>query len=101
MTQARKDVAIVAVTRSEKGAVIARGDEMVTVAAEPVSQLVDTTGAGDLFAAGFLLGIAQDRPLAEAGKMGVICAAEIISHFGARPETGLKTLAEAAGIAFE
>ncbi|OLF75554.1 carbohydrate kinase [Maricaulis sp. W15] len=101
IAQARKDVAIVAVTRSEKGAVIARGDEMITVAAEPVSQLVDTTGAGDLFAAGFLLGLAQERSLAEAGKMGAICAAEIISHYGARPETALKTLAESAGIAFE
>ncbi|WP_297730820.1 adenosine kinase [uncultured Maricaulis sp.] len=101
MAQARQDVAVVAVTRSEKGAVIARGEEMVTVAAEPVSKLVDTTGAGDLFAAGFLLGLAQRRSLAEAGRMGAICAAEIISHYGARPETGLKTLAEAAGIAFE
>lgn len=101
MDQARRDVAVVAVTRSEKGAVIARGEEVVTVPAEPVQQLVDTTGAGDLFAAGFLLGLAQDRPLAEAGRMGAICAAEIISHFGARPETALKSLAESAGIAFE
>ena len=101
IAQARSDVAIVAVTRSEKGAVIARGNEMVTVAAEPVSQLVDTTGAGDLFAAGFLLGLAQDRSLAEAGKMGAVCAAEIISHYGARPEATLKSLAESAGITFE
>lgn len=97
----RQDVAIAAVTRSEKGAVIVAGEETVTVAAEPVSQLVDTTGAGDLFAAGFLLGIAQGRPLAEAGKMGAISAAEIISHYGARPDCSLKDLAEEAGIAFE
>jgi sugar/nucleoside kinase (ribokinase family) len=101
MAQAREDVAVVAVTRSEKGAVIARGAEMVTVAAVPVSKLVDTTGAGDLFAAGFLLGLAQDRPLTEAGRMGAICAAEIISHYGARPETGLKSLAESGGVTFE
>ena len=98
---ARKDVAIAAVTRSEKGAVIVAGEQTVAVAAEPVGQLVDTTGAGDLFAAGFLLGLAQGRPLEEAGKMGAISAAEIISHFGARPEKPLKTLAEQSGIAFE
>lgn len=97
----RKDVAIAAVTRSEKGAVIVAGEDTVTVPAAPVSQLVDTTGAGDLFAAGFLLGLAQGRPLAEAGKMGAISAAEIISHYGARPDCSLKALAEEAGIAFD
>ena len=97
----RKDVAIAAVTRSEKGAVIVAGDETAKVPAAPVSQLVDTTGAGDLFAAGFLLGLAQGRPLAEAGKMGAISAAEIISHYGARPDCSLKSLAEDAGIAFD
>ena len=101
MAAVRKDVAIAAVTRSEKGAVIVKGEETVTVAAAPVSQLVDTTGAGDLFAAGFLLGLAQGRPLAEAGQMGAISAAEIISHYGARPDCSLKTLAEEAGIAFD
>ena len=88
-------------TRSDKGAVLLRDKETVTIKAEPVSELVDTTGAGDLFAAGFLLGLAQDRSLAESGRMGAICAAEIISHFGARPECSLKTLAEDAGIPFE
>ncbi|WP_339741589.1 adenosine kinase [uncultured Maricaulis sp.] len=97
----RRDVAIAAVTRSDKGAVLLRDKETVTIKAEPVSELVDTTGAGDLFAAGFLLGLAQDRSLAESGRMGAICAAEIISHFGARPECSLKTLAEDAGIPFE
>ncbi|MHA6287880.1 adenosine kinase [Maricaulis sp. CAU 1757] len=97
----RADVGIAAVTRSEKGAVIVRGDETVTVAAAPVAHLVDTTGAGDLFAAGFLLGLAQERPLAEAGKMGAVCAAEIISHYGARPDQPLKALAEAADISFD
>jgi sugar/nucleoside kinase (ribokinase family) len=97
----RKDVAIAAVTRSEKGAVITAGDETTTVPAAPVTQLVDTTGAGDLFAAGFLLGIAQGRSLEDAGKMGAISAAEIISHYGARPEKNLKLLAEQSGIAFD
>jgi len=98
---ARKDVAVAAVTRSEKGAVIVSGDETVSVPAEPVEQLVDTTGAGDLFAAGFLFGLARGRDLAEAGKMGAICAAEIISHYGARPDCSLKSLIESAGIAFD
>jgi sugar/nucleoside kinase (ribokinase family) len=98
---ARKDVAITAVTRSEKGAVVIAGSETVSVPAQPVKQLVDTTGAGDLFAAGFLLGLAQGRSLQESAKMGAISAAEIISHFGARPECSLKSLAEAAGIAFD
>jgi sugar/nucleoside kinase (ribokinase family) len=98
---ARKDVAITAVTRSEKGAVIIAGSETVSVAAQPVKQLVDTTGAGDLFAAGFLLGLAQGRSLQESAKMGAVSAAEIISHFGARPECSLKSLAEAAGISFD
>ena len=93
-----QDVEVAAITRSEKGAVIVRGEEVVTVAAEPVAELVDTTGAGDLFAAGFLLGLARDLSLEEAGRMGVICAAEIISHFGARPETTLKSLIEEGGI---
>ncbi|MAK63826.1 MAG: adenosine kinase [Maricaulis sp.] len=97
----RQDVAIAAVTRSEKGAVITAGEETVSVPAASVTQLVDTTGAGDLFAAGFLLGIAQGRSLEEAGRMGAISAAEIISHFGARPEKSLKLLSEQSGIAFD
>ena len=101
MEAARKDVAITAVTRSEKGAVIIAGSETVSVPAQPVKQLVDTTGAGDLFAAGFLLGLAQGRSLQESAKMGAVSAAEIISHFGARPECSLKSLAEAAGISFD
>lgn len=101
IARVRKEVEVAAVTRSEKGAMIVSGDETAEVAAAPVAQLVDTTGAGDLFAAGFLLGLAQNRSLDEAGRMGAIAAAEVISHFGARPETGLKALAEQAGIEFE
>ncbi len=80
------------VTRSEKGAVAIRGAERVAVPAEPVAQVVDTTGAGDLFAAGFLAGQAQGRNLEHSLRMGAIAAAEVISHYGARPETDLKAL---------
>jgi sugar/nucleoside kinase (ribokinase family) len=98
MQQARADVGVAAVTRSEKGAVIARGDETAVVRAEPVEKVIDTTGAGDLFAAGFLLGMARGRPLAECSRLGSICAAEIISHYGARPEAKLDALSASAGI---
>ncbi len=89
---ARDACDIVAITRSEKGAVIVSGDETHVVPAEPGVDVVDTTGAGDLFAAGFLAGLAKGLPLDQCGRMGVICAAEIISHMGARPEADLKAL---------
>jgi sugar/nucleoside kinase (ribokinase family) len=85
-------VPTVVVTRSEKGAYAIAGGEHAEVAAEPVAQVVDTTGAGDLFAAGFLFGLARGRALAECLKLGAICAAEIISHYGARPEADLRAL---------
>ena len=85
-------VPTVVVTRSEKGAYAISGGEHAEVPAEPVEQVVDTTGAGDLFAAGFLFGLVRGRPLAECLKLGAICAAEIISHYGARPEADLKAL---------
>jgi len=79
-------VDVAAVTRSEKGSVVLAGDTIVEVPAEPVSQIVDTTGAGDLFAAGFLRGLTSGRSLTDCARMGGVCAAEIISHFGPRPE---------------
>lgn len=80
------------VTRSEKGAVAVERGERAQVAAEAVSRVVDTTGAGDLFAAGFLFGHVRGKSLAERLKLGAICAGEIISHYGARPEADLKVL---------
>lgn len=85
-------VPLLVVTRSEKGAIALRGGERFAVPAEPVPHVVDTTGAGDLFAAGFLAGQTQGRSIAESLRMGAIAAAEVISHYGARPETDLKAL---------
>ena len=85
-------VDIAAVTRGAEGSVIVALDEVVDVAAETVEKVVDTTGAGDLYAAGVLYGLTQGYELAVAGKIGSICAAEVISHYGARPEESLKDL---------
>ena len=70
-----------------------RGSERADVPAEPIERLVDTTGAGDLFAAGFLLGTARGKSLEPSLRLGAICAAEVIQHYGARPEADLKALA--------
>jgi sugar/nucleoside kinase (ribokinase family) len=83
----------VVATRSEKGAVARRGSETASVGAEPIAALVDTTGAGDLFAAGFLAGEARGLGLEDSLRLGAICAAEVIQHYGARPEADLKALA--------
>jgi len=88
-------VPVLVVTRSEKGAVAVRDGERADVAAEPVDSVVDTTGAGDMFAAGFLFGHVRGRPLGECLRLGAICASEIISHFGARPEADLQALVAA------
>jgi len=81
------------VTRGPAGAFAIRAGERADVPAEPVTEVVDTTGAGDLFAAGFLFGEAKAKPLADSLRLGAICAAEIIQHYGARPEEDLKALA--------
>jgi len=83
---------IAVTTRSEKGAIVVSGKETHEVAAEPVLSVVDTTGAGDLFAAGFLFGYTQKLPLDRCARIGAICAAEVISHYGPRPRTSLKGL---------
>jgi sugar/nucleoside kinase (ribokinase family) len=82
------------VTRSEHGALATQGGERADVAAEPVKEVVDTTGAGDLFAAGFLVGYTSGKSLEQSLKLGAIAAAEVIQHYGARPEKDLKALAE-------
>jgi sugar/nucleoside kinase (ribokinase family) len=89
---ARKEAKIAALTRSEKGSVVIKGSETYAVPAAPVAKVVDTTGAGDLYASGFLYGFTRGKPLAECARLGGIAAAEIISHVGARPETPLKDL---------
>lgn len=81
------------VTRGAAGALAVRGSERADIPAEPVRDVVDTTGAGDLFAAGFLYGEATGRSLTQSVKLGAICAAEIIQHYGARPEDDLRALA--------
>jgi sugar/nucleoside kinase (ribokinase family) len=81
------------VTRSEDGALAARGGVRSDVRAESIDKLVDTTGAGDLFAAGFLLGEARGLGLERSLRLGAIAAAEVIQHYGARPEANLKALA--------
>jgi sugar/nucleoside kinase (ribokinase family) len=85
-------VPTVVVTRSEKGACAISHGQHAEVAAEPVAHVVDTTGAGDLFAAGFLAGHVRGATLDQCLKLGAICAAEIISHYGARPEADLAAL---------
>jgi sugar/nucleoside kinase (ribokinase family) len=79
-------------TRGPKGAVVCDGETTTAVEAAPVEKVVDTTGAGDLFAAGFLFGFTHGRPLASCARIGAIAAAEVISHMGARPETPLRDL---------
>ena len=97
LNQARADAGLVVCTRSGHDVIVLRGDERAVV---PVRRVVpvDATGAGDLFAAGFLYGLATGQTLATAGRMGCIAAAEVISHFGARPESDLKDLFRKEGL---
>ena len=94
----RSHVEVAALTRSAAGSVIICGDEAHRIAAAPIERVVDTTGAGDLYASGFLYGLTRGLPLPICGEIGSLCAAEIIGHVGARPEVGLKSLVEAAGL---
>ena len=91
LEQASRDAGMVVCTRSGEEVILLRGDEQAVV---PVNRIVpvDATGAGDLFAAGFLYGIATGQPLATCGRMGCVAAAEVISHYGARPEADLQAL---------
>jgi sugar/nucleoside kinase (ribokinase family) len=96
--RAQADTRLAALTRSEKGSVILSGGKAIAVPAAPVDKVVDTTGAGDLYAAGFLFGVARELDLETAGKLGSLAAAEIISHIGARSEVKLADLARKAGL---
>jgi sugar/nucleoside kinase (ribokinase family) len=88
-------VPLLVCTRGEHGAIAIEHGVRTEVQAEPVSHLVDTTGAGDLFASGVFAGIAQGRSMADCLTMGAVCAAEIISHYGARPEADIAALVKA------
>jgi sugar/nucleoside kinase (ribokinase family) len=89
---------LAAVTRSEKGSVVLSKGETLHIAAEPVEKIVDTTGAGDQYAAGFMFGLSQGRSLADCGRLASIAAAEVISHYGPRPQVSLKDLAASKGL---
>jgi sugar/nucleoside kinase (ribokinase family) len=92
------DTELTVLTRSARGSVILGNGRAVSVPAEPVTAVVDATGAGDLYAAGFLFGLASGRDLDVAGRLGSLAAAEVISHIGARPETPLAALARSRGL---
>lgn len=96
--QLRDDAVLAAVTRSEKGCVVASRHEAVSVPAFPIDSLVDTTGAGDLFAAGFLFGFARGADHKTCGRLGCLGASEVIQHIGARPQVSLAALAAQSGI---
>ena len=98
LAQIRKDCKLAAITRSEKGSVIVRGDETVVIEATKINELVDTTGAGDLYAAGFLHGYTQGRSLKDCGDLGSLAAGLVIQQIGPRPRQNLKREAEQAGL---
>jgi sugar/nucleoside kinase (ribokinase family) len=89
---------IAALTRSERGSYVVTADETQSIPVVKVAKLVDTTGAGDLYASGFLFGLTHGRDFVTCGRLGSLAAAEVIGHYGARPEPSLKTLAKEAGL---
>jgi sugar/nucleoside kinase (ribokinase family) len=95
---ARRDIKLAVLTRSSHGSHIFGHGEDVSVSADPVEQVVDTTGAGDLYAAGFLYGVSRGLSLNTSGRLASLAAAEVISHIGARPATPLNTLAQQSGL---
>ncbi len=98
LKQLRDDTKLGVVTRSEKGCVVAAKDGVTAVPAFPIQKLVDTTGAGDLFAAGFLFGLVRNAGYEAAGRLGALAAAEVIQHIGARPQVSLKEMAGQNGL---
>jgi sugar/nucleoside kinase (ribokinase family) len=98
LTQLRSDVNLGVVTRSEKGCVVVSTDGVSAVPAFPIEKMVDTTGAGDLFAAGFLFGLVRGTGHQNAARLAALAAAEVIQHIGARPQVSLKELAQQNGL---
>ena len=98
IAQLRNDAKLAVVTRSEHGCVVVTSTNVTPVPAFPIERLVDTTGAGDLFAAGFLVGLARGADHTTCGKFGALAAAEVIQHVGARPQQSLKALAASSGL---
>jgi len=98
LKQLRADAKLGVVTRSEKGCVVASSEGVIAVPAFPIDTIVDTTGAGDLFAAGFLFGLVRGAGYENAGRLGALAAAEVIQHIGARPQVSLKELAQQNGL---
>ena len=97
LAAARSDCAVAALTRSAKGSVVAGEGAVHTIEAAPVGRVVDTTGAGDLYAAGFLSGLARGFDLARCGRLAALTAGEILGHYGARPEADIAPFVEASG----
>jgi adenosine kinase len=95
----RQDARLAVVTRSAQGCLVVTREETLAVPATPVERVVDATGAGDLFAAGFLVGVAREADYRTAARLGALAAAEVISHLGARPQTPLRELAGQSGLA--
>lgn len=91
--RAKEQVEIAAITRGPQGSMVLSPEGLVHIDADPVESVVDTTGAGDLYAAGFLFGLTQGRPPIDWGRLGALAAAEVISHYGARPSVSLADLA--------
>jgi sugar/nucleoside kinase (ribokinase family) len=94
----RRDARLAVITRSEKGCLVVTREETEAIPAVPVERVIDATGAGDLFAAGFLVGLARAADYRTAARLGALAAAEVIGHLGARPETSLKALAQENGL---
>jgi adenosine kinase len=94
----KQDARLAVVTRSEKGCIVVTREESIAVPAAPIDRLIDATGAGDLFAAGFLVGLSRNADYRTAAHLGALAAAEVIQHLGARPATSLKDLARQNGL---
>jgi adenosine kinase len=95
----QSDARLAVVTRSAKGCVVVSEEGLEAVHAVPVERVVDVTGAGDLFAAGFLVGLARKQDLRNAARLGALAASEVIQHMGARPAVSLQALAAESGLA--